>query len=297
MEPLTIVAISATVGGTAGKLVEKAWDSGEKWLAHYFRDHHPKAIEKAKQNSLDFLNVLSKRVDELEEDSKDHERIKRQIDSALEDPDFSALLKDALIASSRTDNEDKHKILARIVSERLRVPTDNLVALTSTLACDAVKHLTTRQLTFLGLTALVHFIRPKSLPPAVSTQQASQLYVDRLTQNLQLYFPLEPLKPIDFRHLESVSCIIYDTVYGFDLREVLIPYALEWPFEEFIEKDQFGKQLYYLWENGMQFTVVTTTGWLIGIYAHDELAGTTTDPLSSLAERIERIPPIYGYSI
>ncbi len=31
-DPLTLVAIAAAVGGTAGKLAEKAWDSGEKWL-------------------------------------------------------------------------------------------------------------------------------------------------------------------------------------------------------------------------------------------------------------------------
>ncbi len=30
MEPLSIIAIGAAVGGAAGKFVEKAWDSGEK---------------------------------------------------------------------------------------------------------------------------------------------------------------------------------------------------------------------------------------------------------------------------
>ena len=46
MEPLSIVAISAAVGGAAGKLVEKAWNSGERWLASYFKDHHPEAQER-----------------------------------------------------------------------------------------------------------------------------------------------------------------------------------------------------------------------------------------------------------
>lgn len=30
MEPLSIIVISAAVGETAGKFVEKVWDSGEK---------------------------------------------------------------------------------------------------------------------------------------------------------------------------------------------------------------------------------------------------------------------------
>ena len=81
-------------------------------------------------------------VHQLEEDTKDSDRIKRQIESVLGNPDLSALLKDALIASSRTANEYKRKILARMVSERLRSQSEGLVALTSTLVCDAVKHLT-----------------------------------------------------------------------------------------------------------------------------------------------------------
>lgn len=31
-DPLSLIAVGAAVGGAAGKFVEKAWDSGEKWL-------------------------------------------------------------------------------------------------------------------------------------------------------------------------------------------------------------------------------------------------------------------------
>ena len=43
-DPLSLVALGAAVGGAAGKFVEKAWDSGEKWITSYFADHRPKAI-------------------------------------------------------------------------------------------------------------------------------------------------------------------------------------------------------------------------------------------------------------
>ena len=57
MEPLSLVAISAAAGGIAGKFVEKVWDSGEKWIQSYFKDHKQNAQVAATENSLDFLNI------------------------------------------------------------------------------------------------------------------------------------------------------------------------------------------------------------------------------------------------
>ncbi len=273
MEPLTIVAICAAVGGATGKLTEKAWDCGEKWLAGFFKNHHPKAIEKANQNSLCFLNDLAQRVHQLEEEAKEEHDIKQRIEYALEDPDFSALLKDALIISARTDNEDKHKILARIVSERLRCQSEGLVALTSTLACDAIKHLTPEQIKFLGITTFVYRIRPYPFPPAIPPHQFGQWYINWLIGMLSLYFPVEPMTRLDFNHLESVSCTKYESFLGRDLKKVLSPAepSYDWNFDHFIQNNPFGKQLHELWKNGMQQNTLTTTGELIGIYVNDEL--------------------------
>lgn len=47
MEPLSIIAIGAAVGGAAGKFVEKAWDSGEKWIQTFFKDHKEVAQKKS----------------------------------------------------------------------------------------------------------------------------------------------------------------------------------------------------------------------------------------------------------
>ncbi|MGO9147025.1 MAG: hypothetical protein ACLQDF_11710 [Desulfomonilia bacterium] len=48
-EPISMIAVGAAIGGAAGKFVEKAWDSGEKWLSNYFENHRPKAQDKAKE--------------------------------------------------------------------------------------------------------------------------------------------------------------------------------------------------------------------------------------------------------
>jgi hypothetical protein len=65
MEPLSLIALGAAVGGGAGKFVEKAWGSGEKWIQSYFKDHKENAQIKATENSLDFLAELAQRVKQL----------------------------------------------------------------------------------------------------------------------------------------------------------------------------------------------------------------------------------------
>lgn len=279
MEPLSIVAISAAVGGIAGKFVEKAWTAGEKWLSSYLKDHYPETQEVGRQNSLEFLADLAQRVHQLEENTKDSYKIRQQIESSLGDPDFSVLLQEALIASSRTGNEDKHKILARIVAERLRCQSEGLVALTSTLACNAVKHLTPKQMRFLGITTFVQSIRPSPFPPTIPPQQFGQWYVNWLTRTLSLLLPAEPMTDLDFTHLESVSCIKYESFIGRNLKETLSPPSeagYDWPFDDFVQNNPIGKKLHELWENGMQQTTLTTAGQLIGIYVHDEQTKTTT---------------------
>jgi hypothetical protein len=275
MDPLSIVTISSAVGGLAGKLTEKAWDSGEKWLASYFKDHHPKAQEMAMQNSLEFLAEVAQRVHQLELEAKDDQKIKQQIESALEDPDFSALLKDALIASSRTDSEEKHKILARIVSERLYSQSEGLLALTSTLACNAVKHLTLKQIRLLGLITFVGHIRPDEIPIGVRSENYGRWYAEWLAARLSLHLPIELPRGIDFSHLESVSCIQYQMTIYWDLKKLLRPPSTEfghsWSFEDFIQNNEQGKQLNELWKSGVKHVKPTTTGYLIGIYVHDEL--------------------------
>ncbi len=276
MDPLSIVTISSAVGGLAGKLTEKAWDSGEKWLASYFKDHHPKAQETATQNSLEFLAEVAQRVHQLELEAKDDQKIKQQIESALEDPDFSALLKDALIASSRTDSEEKHKVLARIVSERLRSQSEGLLALTSTLACDAVKHLTLKQIRLLGIVTLIGHIRPTEFPVNVRKPETlGRWYSIWWAEQLAFHLPIESPMYLDLSHLESVSCIQYQMSVYQNLKVVMsmpsAKFGQNWPFDDLIQNSEQGRQLNELWESGLSHSRPTTVGHLIGIYVHDGL--------------------------
>ena len=142
-DPLSLLALGAAVGGAAGKFVEKAWDSGEKWIQSYFENHHVKAQEKAKENTLSFLTNLAQRVEMLENGKMVSPE---QISSSQEHPDFSVVLQKAMISASQTESKEKHQLLSRLVAERIKAAPESLMALTSKMACDAISYTTSNQL-------------------------------------------------------------------------------------------------------------------------------------------------------
>jgi hypothetical protein len=109
-----------------------ALEYGGKWLATRFRDHYPRAVEKAKDNSRDFVNKLAERVAQLTERQQVDRAI---IDRALEEPSFGVILQKALIGSSQTESQEKHELLARLVAMKLDAPQESLRSVVAPLAC------------------------------------------------------------------------------------------------------------------------------------------------------------------
>ena len=147
-EPLSLIALGAAIGGGAGKFVEKAWDSGEKWIVSYFANHQEKAREKAEENSADFLKKLGKRVSELE---KSRQVSEEALVTAQEHPDFSVVLQKAMLSAAQTDSEEKHELLSRLVAERIQASPESMLSMASKMACDAISFTTPNQLKILGL--------------------------------------------------------------------------------------------------------------------------------------------------
>lgn len=278
MEPLSIVVISAAAGGVAGKLIEKAWERGEKWLSKYQEDHHPKAQEKGIQNALDFLNYLALKIGELEKKADNPKIFKSRMRTCLEDPDFSVLLKNAILTSSRTKDKEKHEILARIVSERLNCDSESLIALTSFIACEAVGYLTPNQLRLLGIAELVFDIRTAPFPPKIPPEQFDKWYTQWLDRMLLPQITGVKATRLDWIHLMSVSCIKYEPIITRDLNKVLSPKdeSYKWNFEEYINNYETGKSLNELWNKGIKSITLTSAGTLIGIYVNDILTESKT---------------------
>lgn len=281
MEPLSMIALGAAVGGAAGKIVERVWDSGENWLRHYFKGHHQSAQDKAKLNSLEFLNFLAYRVQALEEQSHENENFKNKVLTTMDNPQFSNLLQKALLASAKTDNEVKHKILARVVSERLSYDSEELVSLTSELACDAIQYLTPVQLKFLGLSTFILGVKP-IMTRNLSKIELSTKYLHWVDHILSFYSPIDPLQVMDFLHMESVSCLRYDIFITKELKKVLssrAPFLNEDDilYDDFIKNSNYGKELKKIWEQGMKNVTLSTSGLLIGTYVHNEVTNSGTE--------------------
>ena len=138
-DPLSLIAMGAAVGGAAGKFVEKAWDSGEKWITSYFADHRPKAIAQAQANSAEFLNELAKRVKSLEDQGTVS---KEQIEVAQEHPDFSVALQKAMLTAAQTEDPQKHQLLARTLADRLGAKPEGMRAMKTQGDCGCMVLLT-----------------------------------------------------------------------------------------------------------------------------------------------------------
>jgi hypothetical protein len=156
-DPLSMIAIGAAIGGGAGKFVEKAWDSGEKWVVSYFANHQQKAREKAEENSTDFLKKLGERISDLEKSNQISEEV---LVTAQEHPDFSVVLQKAMLSSAQTENESKHDLLSRLVAERIQASPESMLSMASKMACDAISYTTPNQLLILGLLTNILYVLP-----------------------------------------------------------------------------------------------------------------------------------------
>lgn len=265
-DPLSLIALGAGIGGAAGKFVEKAWDSGEKWLASYFANHREKAQEAARTNAAEFLNELATRIKMLES----IQSVKQDdIETAQDHPDFSAALQKALLSSAQTDNKEKHQLLARLISERIKTGPESLLSLASKMACDAISYTSSQQLRVLGLQSILLYIKPSSPLP---NDQFNNWLVARLDPYKQL-----DIKILDYLHLEALSCAKHESFLDRDLLGVLKEKNNGNFDNEAFFKSDVGIRITFLWnEQLLRSLVLTSIGQIIGVYVSDMLSGGTT---------------------
>lgn len=265
-EPLTLIAIGAAIGGAAGKFVEKAWDSGEKWVVSHFRDHHEKAKAKAVENSVDFLRCLGDRVTRLEKNGRVSENF---LSVAQEHPEFSIVLQKAILSAAQTSERSKHDLLARLVTERLQAAPESLVSMVSKMACDAVSYVTPNQLSILGLITNLLYVSPTDRLDAFA---AMEWFRSRVTPFLGVN-----LSELEYTHLESLSCMRFNLFVSRDLAKILLARFGEGFDTDILQTTQFGQLLSRKWcDEHLQQCSLTTLGQLIGVMVNDQRLGGET---------------------
>lgn len=281
-DPLSVIVVAGAAGGAASKFIERAWDSGEKWLKWYFQDHQEIAIEAANNNALHFLGELAIRINKLEEQIGNSETEQAKIVNALQDPDFSAILKEALVSAARTNNVEKHIVLSRLVAERLRGEPDSLLSLATALSVEAVAKLSPKHLALLGVVTFIYYIRPRPFPPEGFTGDLAEWWMSWITNAMKAYSSLESPTAIDFAHLTAASCLRYEPILSRDLMIAFYPIfskqraQLNWPSFKFFSESDAGKHLAKLWNDGVQSLTLTSVGILTGSIVHQEKTGTYT---------------------
>lgn len=272
MEPISLIALGAAIGGAAGKFVEKAWGSGEKWIQSYFKDHGKVAQEKATENTMEFLIELANKVKSLEDSNQIS---KEKIESAQDHPDFSALLQKALLTSAQTDSKDKHMILARLVSERLKSEPESILALGSKMACDAISYATVNQLMILGLAVNFYGVRPNPFPPIGMNETNFQEWMNNwVTTRLKPYQDIKS-RQIDITHLESLSCLKVNTFIGRGLNGIFDKDNFKYDFEQ-MKDTSLRESMKKIWNDGFQKIDLTTVGQILGVSVSDLLMNTNT---------------------
>ncbi len=194
-----------------------------------------------------------------------------RIEGNLNDPDFVYLVRQATISSARTSNPDKHKLLARAVTERLFAQPESLVALASSLACEVIPNLTPTHLSFLGLLSTVTSIRPtydQEIQQASLEIQQSE-YLAWLQYELTVFQPFPKMRPIDYDHLQGMSCIDVMRLGHGNWGQLLKPRDLpqfKWA-EGYLKKNELILELKKI--DGLLKCTPTTIGAVIGTHVHD----------------------------
>lgn len=302
MEPLTVAAIGGAVGGATSVFLQKALDSGGKWLNDYLKDYQPKAIEKAQTNVLAFLEILKRKIDKLEQKAEGAEEKVNRIRSAMEEPDFAALFKDAILGAARTENKTIHALLARLVSERLSSKDGDLISLAVGQACQLVRTLTGDQLRFLAVLTWVRYVLKDAIPQLQDYSDLrgilkdprrcrNMLFLKTVRENLPLIVPNDVITKLDMLHLSGMSCVhirgdTRDTLSNLNQLRRKIYEGLDLaPRNDRSNIEKACLNMAHLMgpaignDSGVTLApiILTSTGLLIGLCVFDQLTSSETD--------------------
>lgn len=272
MDSLSLIAFGAAVGGGTGKFVEKAWDSGEKWIKSYFKNHKDIVQQRATENSLDFLTELANRIKILE----DEKFISIEgIEVAQDHPEFSAILQKALLTSAQTDEKGKHQLLASLVSERLASEPQSTFSLSAKMACDAIAFMTQNQITLLALLIALDYMGPA--PELGADRPTKEAEVNAWFEQHIKRFESFELGSQDLDHLESLSCLRNSSQVHRGMMPIRVINEVEIKYNDF-SNPALGKKMGQLYFNLRQTGVqLTTTGKVIGYTAFSLMEGARPD--------------------
>ena len=294
IDPLTLAAMSGAVSGFVGgcinPFVSRTIGYGVSWLSDRYRGHPREAVETAQRNAVNFYGQVNICLDGLQR----IEGFEEKRDQAFADPDYTNLFQEAVLGAARVDSEQKHRLLARLVTDRLTAEHDSLRNLAAHMACNAVPQLSNMHLKLLGVLYIIRHHPPPSYILKLPYDERINVGTGWFLTEIAPFIPIGEITDLDFAHLTAVSCITYvpQMIHSYiggssepgywklpivvrnkfvSLKEL---YRLPTPVKEpQIEQDQNGKDLLNVWgSSDMRKASLTPAGSLIGLYVRDTFA-------------------------
>jgi hypothetical protein len=300
-EPAMLVVLGAAAGavgtGAAGRLGERIVD--RVWPE---RNAGDPSRHVAVQNAEAMFTRLEARMNELELQIGSGQATEDAVRAALQDPDFSYTVHQALLEGARTSNPARHEILSRAVVERIVAAPDSTQAVASALAIEAVARLSGPQMDILGLAALIYYVAPmvhgarpveSDHPRLVGIAAGNRdpvlieigrerviEYLTWLVEVLDRHEVPEPVSTPDFAHLASASCATFDRTLHRDLVPVLqrldedriflsgLGNSYRQRLPEILYASPAWEKVEALWSRGLQHLTLTPAGLLIGNIVH-----------------------------
>lgn len=267
-DDMLMVATAAFFAGAGTKIGEVVVESAPKWIRGRFLGHRDAVIAAAVKNSEGMLAALADRVRKVEHDNA---AIQQAIEAALDRPDVSASFQLATLTAAQTDDPEKHRLLARILADRLVAGEATMTAAVTNLAMEAIGKLTPNQIRLTGLGIALQTLRPEKeeTPEALS----------RRLEFLLAPFVSATAGGLDILHLDSLS-VFRMMLVGQGNLEGFLKGILRESFDPSFVKSSIGERIDLTWSRGLTRTHPLPAGMLIGTHVVELLVGTAPLDLS-----------------
>ncbi len=266
--PIIIGVFSASTA----KLIELGV---EKILKRFFPDED-KAINIAQNNCVNFFLQVEK-VYEKNKDSFTFSQDKFQ--SIVLEPNFKTFLEKTILLASQTKFEDKHKLLGRLLLERMQNDTDDYFSLVAPQIVDILSSFNKKHLNTLAIAILLDGHRPgitryRDDPKKQDSSRAEIYWREHLMNFMD---DMNTFNGFDFMYIIAQKCLYRDPVLaGRSIDSVLKRGFGDWDYKDFSNTEEY-KKLKMLNDVFDCITKTTTLGYTIGAMMHDIVFGTYTD--------------------
>ena len=286
-DPVTLAAVSGLVSGTASGFMSPAIKHGLSWISDRYKGHPKDATKTAQNNAINFFG----QVNICLEGQQQIQGIEDKTKQALADPDYTSLFQEAVLGAARTNSEQKHKLLARLVTDRLTAEPDSLQNLAAHTACNAVLQLTSKQLKILGAIYVIrHLPAPQHITKISIDADRINVGIKWFLEEITPFYPIRWVSEEDLAHMASMSCIAYvpqpfsgsyyidDWKLTTTIKHKLCPdersgfmFSVE---ETYIRQNPIGEDIWNVWDDcSVRRASPTPAGTLIGMCVRDVESG------------------------